>query len=90
MILQNISHSSWVQVRADSDFSLDNIPFGICSFPSLGSSRPRCCSAISDVAIDLSLLAEAGLFQDIQDFTSPTYVFSQPTLNIFMEHPKTV
>ena len=86
----NQPNSSWVQVRDDSDFSLDNIPFGICSFPSLGSSRPRCCSAIGDVVIDLSLLAEAGLFQDIQDLNSPTYVFSQPTLNVFMEHPKPV
>lgn len=71
---------SWIYIPAESDFSLDNIPFGICSFPSslsttaaattsssttLAPSTPRCCTAIGNYAIDLHLLAEAGLLDNL-------------------------
>ncbi|KAL3781589.1 LOW QUALITY PROTEIN: hypothetical protein HJC23_007109 [Cyclotella cryptica] len=112
----NIKHSlfmvapttrkSWVDIPDDCDFSLDNIPFGVCSFPMelessatarsalpvLSPDVPRCCTAIGDYAVDLHLLAEAGLLDDLSlgsssDETSrfhPRIVFSQPTLNSFM------
>ena len=104
---------SWVDITEDCDFSLDNIPFGVCSFPSadsatancalpvLSSDAPRCCTAIGVYAVDLHLLAEAGLLDDLsssQDNSRndelgnfhPRIVFSQPTLNSFMGLNKSV
>ena len=43
----------------NSEFSLDNIPFGIIS---TSTQPPRPATAIGDYALDLHLLAEAGLF----------------------------
>ena len=63
---------SWLEVPPESDFSLDNVPFGICSFGSsaagatLAPSSPRCCTAIGGHVIDLHLLAEAGLLDELR------------------------
>lgn len=80
---------SWVDVPASCDFSLSNIPFGICSFPPQ-DDRPRCCSAIGSMALDLSLLAEAGLLADIEGLSNPMKIFRQESLNTFMSMPKAV
>ena len=67
---------SWVDIRDECDFSIDNIPFGVCSFPdesksaaffleTLPPGAPRCCTAIGDYVVDLHLLAEAGLLDDL-------------------------
>ena len=104
--------SSWIDIPSDSDFSLDNIPFGVCSFPkskrgsqillsSLAPSTPRCCTAIGNFAVDLYLLAEAGLLDNLASAGGatqdgrivnfhPRMVFSKPTLNEFMSHEKEV
>lgn len=110
----NIKHSvfimatikkSWINIADDCDFSIDNIPFGVCSFPKSSESNgfslptlqpdaPRCCTAIGDYAVDLHLLAEAGLLDDLNDGGEnienfhPRIVFSQPTLNSFMSTNK--
>jgi fumarylacetoacetase len=111
---------SWIDIPLDSDFSLANIPFGICSFPSssnnnnnhatfsfatLAPSTPRCCTAIGNYAVDLHLLAEAGLLDNLiitaatdNDASScveitnfhPRIVFSQPTLNELMSCEKCI
>ncbi|KAL7497696.1 hypothetical protein ACHAWT_005795 [Skeletonema menzelii] len=105
---------SWLEIPSDSDFSLANVPFGICSFPyssstplsaTLSPCTPRCCTAIGNHAIDLHLLAEAGLLDDLVMTASgldesgrgeiinnfhPRIVFSQPTLNEFMSCEKYV
>lgn len=78
--------ASWISIPADSDFSLRNIPFGVFSDPPL-KARPRCCTAIGNHVVDLSVLAEAGLL-DVPDF-SPR-VFSNETLNDFVAYPKPV
>ena len=80
---------SWLEIDPDSDFSLKNIPFGVCSVPPR-LQRPRCCTAVGSVVIDLSKLSEAGLFSDIANFSSPYFVFSRSTLNSFMELSKQV
>lgn len=66
-----------MEIPPKSDFSIDNIPFGVCSFPNARESRPswllsalapsapRCCTAIGGYAVDLHLLAEAGLLDDL-------------------------
>lgn len=93
------SSSSWIEIRSDCDFSLDNIPFGVASF--LGnnknqSRKPRCCTAIGDYAVDLSLLAEVGLFQEVEQKFAPlkfcaVATFSKTaTFNRFMSYPREV
>ncbi|KAI8999814.1 hypothetical protein BC832DRAFT_534000 [Gaertneriomyces semiglobifer] len=78
-----MSRSSFLPVSPDSDFPIDNIPFGVISTETDGI--PRCASAIGEFALDLSALAEAG------GFTGPFLgqgvaerVFSKPALNEFM------
>mmetsp|Transcript_30679 Transcript_30679/g.64290 ORF Transcript_30679/g.64290 Transcript_30679/m.64290 type:complete len:646 (+) Transcript_30679:266-2203(+) len=73
---------SWIDISPESDFSIDNIPFGVCSFPKedesnnnnddtvggillLSLSAPRCCTAIGNYAVDLHVLANAGLLDDL-------------------------
>lgn len=78
--------SGWISVPEDSDFSLKNIPLGVFSPQEL--TRPRCATRIGDTVIDLSVLEEAGLFDDIPGLSAN--VFCQETLNAFMEHPRPV
>lgn len=70
--------SSWLDIAADSDFSLDNIPFGIGS---TGNSAPRGATRIGDHFIDLNALQKAGLFSGIN---IPNDVFGKATLNDFI------
>jgi fumarylacetoacetase len=44
-----------VQVSNDSDFPIENIPFGIIS--TTGDPKPRPATAIGDYALDLSKIA---------------------------------
>lgn len=60
----------------DSDFSLDNIPFGIFS---TGDRSPRLATAIGSFVIDLKLLADLGFFEGID-----SEVFSKASLNDFI------
>ena len=69
---------SWVEVASDSDFSIQNIPFGIFSTE---GAIPRVASAIGDYVLDLTQLHDKGLF-DMLDL--PDDVFQQSTLNAFM------
>lgn len=55
--------SSWIPVSANSDFSIDNIPFGICR---IKGSAPRVCTIIGDTVIDLHALAQMGYFKGIE------------------------
>ena len=58
----NPSIKSWIEVEKDSDFPIQNIPFGIFS-PADKSPRPG--TIIGDTVIDLSVLAEEGFFDEI-------------------------
>lgn len=58
------SLKSWIEVKSDSDFPIQNIPFGI--FSPEGKS-PRPATIIGETVIDLSVLAEEGFFDDIID-----------------------
>ncbi len=76
--------ASWINVAADSDFSIHNIPFGIFKTP-MGPARAG--SAIGDYVIDLSALAQAGLLANILfDKT----VLEQKTLNAFIAQGKQI
>ncbi|HVA37813.1 MAG TPA: fumarylacetoacetase [Candidatus Dormibacteraeota bacterium] len=49
---------SWVRVPDGSDFPIQNLPLGVIS---RGAESPRVAAAIGDDALDLALVAEAGL-----------------------------
>lgn len=69
---------SWVNVPKDSDFPIQNLPFGVFKTPGL---NPRLCTAIGEQIADLQVLAEHGFFDDLD---LPREVFSQPSLNDFI------
>ena len=69
---------SWVSVPAGSDFSLQNLPFGV--YQPAGQS-PRLASAIGDYVIDLLWLSQQGFFEGLG--IAPE-VFAQPVLNPFI------
>lgn len=69
---------SWVNVPEDSDFPIQNLPFGVFKTPGL---NPRLCTAIGRQIADLQVLAEHGFFDDLD---IPREVFSQPSLNDFI------
>ncbi len=53
---------SWIPVPANSDFPIQNIPFGIFSD---GTRSARSCTRIGDHVIDLSALADLDLLDDL-------------------------
>ena len=62
---------SWIHVDVDSDFPIQNLPFGIIQ-PNNNTARPA--TRIGNTAIDLSALADFGYFDhlEIEDL-SPFY-----------------
>eukprot|EP00960_Hanusia_phi_P038621 753519-Hanusia_phi.AAC.1 len=68
---------SWVEIPANTDFTLDNLPYGVFST----SSRPaRCGVALGNLVLDLSVIS--CLLKDIGGL-DPT-CFAKPALNEFM------
>ena len=74
----NPALTSWVTVPENSDFPIQNLPFGIFSTPD--RSR-RVGVAIGDCVLDLAQVAEAGLFADL---AIDAAVFRQKSLNALM------
>ncbi len=73
-----MSTGRWVEVEAGSPFPIENLPFGIGSSE---ESKPGAFVAIGDRALDLDILAEAGL---LDGCGVPHGCFSEPTLNRFL------
>lgn len=74
--------SSFIDVAADSDFSIHNLPYGIFSLSAdeaSDKSKRRAGVAIGDQVLDLALLEAKGLL----DLDGGPY-FNQPTLNAFI------
>lgn len=67
--------ASFVTVHPESDFPIQNIPFGVFSVP---GEAPRCATRIGDEVVDLAVLESEGLLEGFSG------VFSQPSLNAFM------
>jgi fumarylacetoacetase len=88
--------SSWILVPADSDFSIQNLPFGVFSCNTNNSNAPCSSTArhvatiVGDTVIDLTLLEEARLFADILTPNTFAPSTSSTTLNKLLEHPKPV
>ncbi|WP_196894621.1 fumarylacetoacetase [Aureivirga marina] len=78
----NPNRKSWIEVSANSDFPIQNIPFGVFitkdDIITVGSR-------IGDKAIDLAALHQLGYFDGI-DLTED--IFLQDTLNDFISHGK--
>ena len=74
---------SWVEVSADSDFPIQNLPFGIfkTEYMSAGAGV-----AIGDYVLDLTYLHENGFLDGLG---LPAGVFNQSTLNGFIGLGKT-
>ncbi|KAJ2763066.1 hypothetical protein IWQ56_004914, partial [Coemansia nantahalensis] len=70
-----------VDVAPESDFSIQNLPYGVYS--TAGAAEPRVGVAIGDYALDMCALAQRGLFDGI-DGLDAARVFGQPRLNEFM------
>jgi fumarylacetoacetase len=72
---------SWLNIPADSHFSIANIPFGIIS--TRNSSERRPAIAIGDHVLDLKAFAAHKGFDGLPIVRPHFDVFSQPTLNAF-------
>ena len=73
---------SWVHVAEDSDFPIQNLPFGIFRTE---SQFPHVCCAIGDQLVDLKALHVMGYLENLP-FTLEDMV--SPTLNRCMRHGK--
>ena len=76
---------SFVNYDQNSDFSLQNIPFGVAVF---NKEYIACCTRIGDQVIDLATLYDFGYFEEIEGLNEN--VFEAYTLNEFIELGKPV
>ncbi len=67
---------SFIEVSPDSDFPIQNLPYGI--FSTQANPNPRVGTRLGDVIVDLSLLDDDGLFGIKRGF------FADSSLNRFM------
>ncbi|MEL6697783.1 MAG: fumarylacetoacetase [Bacteroidota bacterium] len=74
----NPALKSWLEIPANSDFSIQNIPFGIFQ---TGAHGPRGCTAMGTYVVNLGMLHDLGYFNGI---VMPPDVFKQPYLNTFI------
>lgn len=74
--------TSFIDIVADSDFSIHNLPYGIFSDAkdATGNNNRRAGVAIGEQVLDLSILEAEGLLS----LTGGPY-FDQPTLNAFID-----
>ena len=75
---------SYIDVPANSDFPIQNLPYG--AFSTASNPKPRIGAAIGDMILDLAVIEAAGLLPK----THRPGVFAEATLNAFMAYgPKT-
>jgi fumarylacetoacetase len=79
MVAPGMAARSWVEVAADSHFSLQNLPYGI--FSTADDARARAGVAIGESVLDLALLEEADL---LRIAPAGGRVFDHATLNAFI------
>ncbi|MCH2022211.1 MAG: fumarylacetoacetase [Saprospiraceae bacterium] len=70
--------SSWIAVSSDSDFPIQNIPFGVFQ---TAKKSPCLATIIGDTVIDLSELANQGYFSNLNIDSG---VFNKRYINDFM------
>ncbi|MCH8318180.1 MAG: fumarylacetoacetase [Bacteroidetes bacterium] len=74
---------SWIEVPQNSDFPIQNLPFGIFK---TSSSTPRAGVAIGEYVVDLNALSDLGFFLNLKDKN----VFNKEYLNDFIALGKPV
>jgi fumarylacetoacetase len=79
------SLESWIEVQPDSDFPIQNIPFGVVRKK---NGLERCASRIGNYIIDLHELAHHGYFDELG--IHDLQVFSKSVLNDFISFGKPV
>ncbi|WP_180070657.1 fumarylacetoacetase [Acinetobacter sp. YH16038] len=70
---------SFIDIAPDSDFPLENLPYGI--FSNEQNTQPRAGVALGEWVVDLAALEAKGYLKLEQD----QQFFNQPTLNSFIE-----
>jgi len=72
---------SWIPYEADSQFPLENIPFGIFVNPK--TNKAVGCTRIGDMIVDLNELEHERLFNGPLFSVTKDHYFCQETLNSF-------
>jgi fumarylacetoacetase len=78
----NPSLKSWIETPKDSDFPIQNIPFGIFS---TSENSPRVATIIGDTLIDIAALEELGYLSDLD---IDTWSYESDSLNMLMDAHK--
>lgn len=76
---------SFVEYSSNSDFSIQNIPFGVAVF---NKEFIGCCTRIGDQVVDLATLYDLAYFEEIEGLDDN--IFEAYTLNEFIELGKPV
>src|SRR5690606_38464692 len=71
---------SFVDVPADHDFPIQNLPYGV--FQRRDDDKPRCGTRIGEFVLDLKVLEHEGFFRDTA--LGDEHVFCKRALNKFM------
>ncbi|KAI8469420.1 MAG: Fumarylacetoacetase [Monoraphidium minutum] len=74
---------AFLDVDPDSDFSIDNLPYGAYTCAARGCDARRLCVALGDRVVDLAALQQAGLFSGPVLSKHPD-CFQREDLNGFM------
>lgn len=83
MNTKNKIMKTWIPVNADSDFSIYNIPFGIC----LHNGKQFVASIVGDTVIDLDKAHQLGVFEGIGIDAN---VLTSEYLNDFIDQGKAI
>jgi len=78
----NPNRKSWIEIPENSDFPIQNIPFGIYSD---GNTSPRACVAIGNKIADLFEMANRGYLNGLEFNVDD---FNKPELNDVMKSGK--
>lgn len=73
---------SFIEVSSESDFPIQNLPYGV--FSTKENPSPRVGTRLGDFVVDLAFLAEQKMFDQQYDF------FADSSLNWFMSTGRTV
>ena len=73
---------SWIDIRPDCDFPIQNLPFGVFETEERG---PRLAVAIGGYVLDLYAASQLGLFEDLTELSdAQPKVFRRRSLNAFL------
>ena len=81
-IANDPKRTSWINVPQNSDFPIQNIPFGIFS---TSEKSPRVGTIIGNTVVDVAALEELGFLQDLE---IDTWSYDSDTLNLLMDSHK--